>query len=422
MNRRHFVKASAAVMGAAFSAPMIVKPETLGLSGSVAPNSRIGVGLVGNGLIMRGHRSYYATRSRTQVMAVCDVNSKHLQEGQDDVVNLQGGTCDAYADYEEMIARPDIDAVVVGTPDHWHAAISIAAMRAGKDVYCEKPMTLTIDESKAMVAAKERYGRILQVGSQQRSNWRFHKAAEIIRNGWIGEIKEIRTRLGTFPPPFLAAPEPIPEELDYDKWLGPTPYEAYFKARAEGDYSGGWRRFWEYGSRKNGDWGAHHYDIVQWALGMDESGPTLFVPQGYEGEPYQYHQYENGLKVIRNHKDSIQHMIHFIGTEGDVYVGRNEFRTNPSELAVKSKSPSDERLYHSRDHRANWLDGIETRKEPICSVYIGHRSGTICYLAGIAERLERPITWNPNTESISGDRIATRMMDRPRRAGYELPA
>src|SRR5690606_25686647 len=176
----------------------------------------------------------------------------------------------------------------------WHAAIAIAAMRAGKDVYVEKPMTLTIAEGKAMVEAQRRYGSIVQVGSQQRSEAAFRKAAEMVRSGWIGEVKEVHTRLGTFPPPTLGPEEPIPEGFNYDKWLGPAPYEPYTANRVLGDYNGGWRCYWEYGSRKNGDWGAHHFDIAQWALGRDHTGPTLFVPKGYEGEEYQYHQYADG--------------------------------------------------------------------------------------------------------------------------------
>ena len=159
-------------------------------------------------------------------------------------------------------------------------------MNAGKDVYVEKPMTLTIEEGKAMVEAERRYGSILQVGSQQRSNSAFRKAAEIVRNGWIGEIKEVYTSIGRFPPTVLGAAEPIPEGFNYDKWLGPTPYEPYTTERARGQFGGGWRRFWEYGSRKHGDWGAHHYDITQWALGRDHTGPVRFVPRGYQGNGF----------------------------------------------------------------------------------------------------------------------------------------
>lgn len=394
----------------------------MGLSGKTAANSRIGIGLIGNGLIMNGHRDYYISDGRTEVLAVCDVNRIALQQAKATVEGKSGKGCAAYEHYEELLQRPDIDTIVVGTPDHWHAALSIAAMRAGKDVYVEKPMTLTIAESQAMVEAQKRYRRVLQVGSQQRSSFEFRKAAEMVRNGWIGDIREVRASLGQFGPEFLRAPEAIPAGFNYDKWLGPTPYEAYFSERTEGNYGGGWRRFWAYGSRKNGDWGAHHYDIVQWAFGMDDSGPTLFVPKGYEGEPFQYHQYANGIKVVRDHPERRGHMIRFMGSHGDVMVSRGGLATDPPHLARQPLSTGDKRLYYSDNHRSNWLECIYSRGTPICDVTVGHHTGVICLLAGIAERLERPIRWDPIKEMIIDDVTAQRMMDRPRRAGYDLPA
>jgi len=421
MNRRQFLRRGGFAAGAAIATPLILKSEILGNGLSPAPNSRIGIGLIGNGLIMGGHREFYCTSPRTEVLAICDVHQGNLEKARLQVETATGKSPATYEHYEALLQHPGIDAVVVGTPDHWHAAIAIAAMRAGKDVYVEKPMTLTIEESLALVAARKRYGRVLQVGSQQRSDWMFRKAAEMVRNGWIGDIKEIYVGLGNFRPPFLMEPEPVPEGFNYDRWLGPTPFKPYFEDRTKGDYSGGWRCFWEYGSRKNGDWGAHHFDIVQWALGMDDSGPTLFVPKGFEGEPYQYHQYANGIKVVRDHPDRKDHMIRFIGKKGDIMVSRGGLASDPLDLSRRPLSPSDERLYVSDNHRENWLDCIETRGTPICTAEIGHRSGTICLLAGIAERLERPIDWDPKAQMINGDATAVSMMSRPRRAGYELP-
>ena len=422
MNRRNFLRSSSLMIGSVAAAPLVLKSQTLGRRGIPGPNSRIGIGLVGNGLIMGGHRDYYCSSPLTQVVAVCDVHAEHL-EGARRSVELATGTSPAtFERYEDLLKHPGVDAVVIGTPDHWHAAIAIAAMRAGKDVYVEKPMTLTIGESKALLAAQERYGRILQVGSQQRSDWRFRKAATMVRNGWIGDIRAIHVSLGSFAPPFLRPEEPVPEGFNYDRWLGPTPWEPYFTERTLGNYGGGWRCFWEYGARKNGDWGAHHFDIVQWALGKDDSGPTRFVPKGFEGEPYQYHEYADGIRVIRDHPDRRGHMIRFIGSKGDVMVSRDGLASDPVDLSRAPLSPLDERLYESDDHRANWLDCIVSRKTPICDAQIGHRTGTICLLAGIAERLERPIEWDPNAETIVGDIPALQMLDRPRRKGYELPA
>ena len=247
----------------------------------------------------------------------------------------------AAPDFEDVLADPAVDAVVVGTPDHWHAAISIAAMRAGKDVYVEKPMTLTIEEGKAMVEAEKRYGSIIQVGSQQRSEHAFRKAAEIVRNGWIGEIKEVYAQLGTFPPAVLETPQAVPEGFNYDKWLGPTPYEPYSSNRVAGNYSGGWRCYWEYGSRKKWRLGRPTiFDIIQWALGRDESGPVKFIPKGYQKTKYATYEYADGVRVLRNHPEMKGHMIRFIGTEGEFLVSREgRLDTTPGGVGEPSPQP-----------------------------------------------------------------------------------
>ena len=403
------------------AAPVVLPSRVLGRAGFTGPNSRIHIGIVGNGLISGGHRGACVSSDATQVVALCDVKG-HVLDQLVPEVKAAEGACDRYSDYRELCARPDIDAVFATTPDHWHAAVSIEAMRNGKDVYVEKPMTLTIEEGKAMRAAAARYGRILQVGSQQRSNRSFRKAAELVRNGYIGKVHTIITRLGSFAPPTQFAEEPVPEGFDYDRWLGPAPWEPYHPDRVKGDYGGGWRRFWEYGSRKNGDWGAHHFDIIQWALGMDESGPELFVPKGYEGEPNQYHVYAGGPKVIRD-GDTKGAMIRFIGEKGEVHVSRGDkFVTTPAGLKTMVLKAGDEHLYRSDDHRENWLNAIRTRNLPICHVGIGHRTATICHLSGIAERLGRPVRWDPVQEQVIGDDVARGLMDRPRRGPYSLPA
>ncbi len=402
-----------------FAAPMILSSRVLGRAGEIGPNSRINIGIVGNGLISEGHRGFCLTQNNVQLIALCDVDKNKLVLAMADAKS-KGINCDAYNDSRELCARADLDAVMVTTPDHWHAAIAIDAMRHGKDVYVEKPMTLTIAEGMAMCATAERHGRMVQVGSQQRSNHSFRKAAELVRNGYIGNVHTAVCRIGEFIEPTQFSEEPVPEYLNYDRWLGPVAWEPYNEQRVRGDYNGGWRRFWEFGSRKNGDWGAHHFDIVQWALGMDESGPELFVPKGFDG-PHQYHTYANGTKVIRD-GDTKEAMIRFIGDKGEILVGREDkFETTPSNLKDIILKSSDTHLYDSYDHRGDWLNSIKTRKPSICHVGIGHRTGTICQLSGIAERLARPLKWDPITQQIIGDPVATRMMERPRRAGYELP-
>lgn len=426
LNRREFLRRGAAALGAVAAVPAIV-PSTV--FGATAPSNRITMGMIGMGLMMGGHFRSMLGRSDVQVLAVCDVD-KRKREGAkqqaerkyaEKMASGEYKGCDAYLEYEEVCARSDIDAVFVITPDHWHAMCSLAAIKAGKDVYCQKPMTLTIKEGRLMSDACRQYGTVFQVGSQQRSEWAFRKACELVRNGRIGKVHTIYTRLGQFAPPATLPEQPIPEGFDYDRWLGPTPWYPYNEERVKGNYGGGWRRFWEYGSRKNGDWGAHHFDIIQWALGMDNSGPVKFVPKGWNGYEYQTHYYTDGTRVLRDHDTRGGHMIQFIGTEGEVMVSRGgRIDTTPAELVQQPLMPSETHLYESNNHEGNWIDCIRTRKTPICDVEIGHRTATICHLSGIAERLGRPIHWDPVEEKILDDPAAARWFDRPRRAPYVL--
>jgi hypothetical protein len=422
-SRRQFLKSSLGAAGAVFVAPHIVRAETLGTAAKAAANSRIGMGFIGMGLISDGHVRSFPGMKNVQPIAVCDVKDQALQRA---VATLkEKGYADilATARFEEVLAHPDVDAVCVTTPDHWHAAIAVAAMKAGKDVYVEKPMTLTIEEGKAMVAAEQKYQRIVQVGSQQRSEIYFRIAANLVRNGMIGEIKEIYCHLGDFPqPPAKEDIVPVPEGFDYDRWLGPTPFFEYSENRVKGNYGGGWRCYWEYGSRKFGDWGAHHFDIVQWALDRDNTGPVEFIPKGFKGAEHHHYRYADGITVWRDKKPDHGHMIRFIGTKGEVLVSRGKIETSPKELVRHKFGPSDIQVYESKNHRENFIGSILSRKPTICPATVGHRTGTICQLAAIAQRLDRPLKWDPKAERIIGDKEADAWQSRPRREGYEMPA
>ncbi len=417
LSRRSFLRAGLATAAGTIFFPYIARSNPIGA------NNRVRMALIGCGLIMGGHHGWAQSHPEIDLVAICDVKTKN-REAALAKLKQKDPTAIGYVDYGDIMARSDIDAVIIATPDHWHAAISIDAMRTGKDVYVEKPMALTLVEAAAMVAAEKRYNRILQVGSQQRSDPAFRQAVEVVRNGWIGEITEIHIDLkGDFPPDRLLPEEPVPADIDYDRWLGPAPWRPYNNVRVLGAYGGGWRIFWDYGSRKNGDWGAHHFDIVQWALDMDGNGPVLFVPKGFEGEPYQYHQYANGLKVTASKGGGPANgaMIRFVGKNGEVKVSRGEIETTPAGLATKSPSSSEYRAYMSHNHRQNWLDSIISRRPPICPATVGASTLDICALAGIAERLERPLHWNPEKRQITGDPEAARFADYTRRAGYPLP-
>lgn len=429
--RREFMSRGAAALSAAVAIPTFVRSTAFG---AAAPSNRITMGMIGMGGQMGGHFRAMLGRSDVQVLAVCDVDRRKREEAKAQTESayaeaMPSGAykgCDAYLEYERVCERPDIDAVLIATPDHWHAAISLAAIKAGKDVFCEKPMTLTIREGRLVSDACKQYGTIYQVGSQQRSEWAFRTACEIVRNGWIGKVRTCYASLGQFAEPATLAEQPIPEGFDYDRWLGPTPWYPYNERRVEGNFGGGWRCFWEYGSRKNGDWGAHHFDIIQWALGMDDSGPVKFIPKGWEGTSHQTHIYADGATVLRdypthNPANPGNRMIQFVGEKGEVFVSRNEMLdTVPAGLARTPLAPSDVHLYESRSHLGNWIDCIRSRKQPICHAEIGHRTATICQLNGIAQRLGRPVEWDPVQEQILNDPEAARWCDRPRRAPYVL--
>lgn len=421
-SRRRFLKSSLTAAGAVVAGPQIVRAETLGNGSKAGANSRIGMGFIGVGLISKGHVATFAGMKEIQPLAVCDVREWQMENALKELKNRGHEDVKATSRFEEVLENPDIDAVCVTTPDHWHAAIAIAAMKAGKDVYVEKPMTLTIEEGKAMVEAEKKYGRIVQVGTQQRSSVHFRIAANLVRNGLIGEVKEVYCRLGSFP----QAPDKekivaVPEGFDYDRWLGPTPHYEYSDNRVKGSYGGGWRCYWDYGSRKFGDWGAHHFDIVQWALGRDDTGPVEFIPKGFEGEEHHHYRYADGITVWRDKKPDEGHMIRFIGNEGEVHVSRGKVASKPKELVRHRYTDKDFQVYESKNHRQNFVDSIKSRKPTICPATVGHRSGTICQVGGIAERLVRPVKWDPKAEKIVGDAKAAAMQDRARREGYELP-
>ena len=425
--RRDFLK-SVALGGVALAFPTIIPSRVLGAD---APSKRINVGMIGLGNIFRSHYGGVINNPRFQLMAVCDVD-RTVREATQAKANAAYGAakasgtykgCDAYNEYERILERSDIDAVMVTTPDHWHVPISLAAIRAGKDVYVEKPMHLTIREGRLLCDTVQQYGAILQVGSQQRSEAAFRRAAEMVRNGYIGQIREIQVHMGDFHQPYPMPEQPIPDGFDYDRWLGSTPWFPYNSERVLGSYGGGWRCHWEYGSRMQGDWGAHHFDIVQWALGMDEGGPVSFMPAGIDGNNVQSHTYANGIVVKRLSTPILgrltDYMIRFIGESGEVLVARGgSIETTPANLIRRPLSSSDVHLYKSDDHRGNWLDCMISRKQPICPASVGYRSATICSLNGIAQRLGRPLKWDPAKEEIVGDEEASRYLDRPRRAPY----
>lgn len=433
ITRREFIKKSAAAAFAGAFFPTIIPATALGKNGVVAPSERIVFGCIGMGGQMRGHRDFYAGSGASQVVAVCDVRKSNREDSKrvveeisarrSNLQNYKG--CDTTEDYQDIIGRDDIDAVVIATPDHWHVQIAIAAAKAGKHVYLEKPMSLTLQEGKLLAQAVRRTGIKLQVGTQQRSEFAFRRAAEIVRNGMIGDIKEIYTDIGVFAQPKILKEEPIPEGFNYEKWLGPSPWYPYNAERVRSFWNGGWRCFWDYGCRKDGDWGAHHYDIIQWALGKDDSFPSLFCPQNTDGSKCRFFEYEKGPRVYINPYDqnggTKGQMIRFVGTKGEVRVSRgNSLHSDPAGLTKDYLPSGSVRLQQVRSLREDLLSCIRSGATPICNADVGYHTAATCQLSALALRLNRPIKWDTKAEKIIGDADAQAMTSRVRRAPYFL--
>ncbi|MFH1745698.1 MAG: Gfo/Idh/MocA family oxidoreductase [Planctomycetota bacterium] len=420
ISRRAFLKKA----GLVTTAPYFIPATALGRAGGAAPSERINLAIIGLKKMGRGHVHTMLRDGDVRIVAVCDVDTAARLEAQRNVNEYYAAQradgrvagCAAYNEYEQIMARRDIDAVVIAVPEHWHAIIAIAAARAGKDVYCEKPLSLTIREARQMVRAARRHAVVFQTGSQQRSSANFRYACELVRNGRIGDIKSVHVEVGPPSSELYLPAQPIPEGLDYERWLGPAPWQPYHVTRCGSYYEDGWRRIRDYSGGKMTDWGAHHFDIAQWGLGMDDSGPVEIVPPNEsDGTPLTYH-YANGVRVCKDGTNGVL----FVGTRGRVEVNRGHLRTWPEKIGQQPISPNDVRLYRSPGHHTDWLRCIRTRRRPICDVEVGCRSVTVCHLGNIAQWLKRPLRWDPQSEQLLGDEQAARWLDRPKRTPYRL--
>lgn len=387
---------------------------------AVGANERIRIGCIGVGNQGRGNlRKHLA-----DTVAVCEVDSDRLAEAKDTVEKSNKSACAAYRDYRKLLDDKNIDAVVVTTPDHWHALITVDACAAGKDVYCEKPLSLTVADGQAMVKAARKYQRIVQTGSQQRSDDRFRLACELVRSGRLGKIHTVKAGISgvNLKGQAVADCDP-PTVLDYDFWLGPAPQRPYNPNRVHYNF----RFFWDYSGGQMTNWGAHHLDIAQWGLGMDASGPVSIEGKARYPKDKLYevpewceiiYKYANGVKMICG--QSQKGGTTFIGDKGSIHVTRKDISSSPKDLIDEPLTDSDVHLYVSKNHHKNWLDCIKSRKLPICDVEIGHRSATVCHLGNIAVRTGRKLTWDPAKEEIVGDADAASMLSRPYRTPWKL--
>ena len=441
-SRRGFLKTTALFAGGAATHPFWVGSVA---RGAESPNAKLNVASIGVG--DRGSVIGEAAGELGNMVACCDVDQGHARK----FASKYAGRCAVYGDYRKMLERKDIDVVTIGTPDHWHVAIAIAALESGRDVYCEKPLTLTIEEGKLLCQVVKKTGRVFQVGTQQRSDKKFLTAVALARSGRLGKTLSATIVLGggVVGGPFETRQPPT--SLDWDFWLGPTPQVEYAKQRCHGTF-----RYWlEYAGGVLTDWGAHHVDIAQWGLGLEHTGPTEIegtgqfsnLPDNFDPVAFFAGQQKlaNGYNVVNTFKVNLtfgtgakltlhgergtETGITFKGDKGEIFVTRGELRgTMLKELTGDDQmwlNGERDKLYKGmpqHGHMANFFECVQARKEPVSDVWSHHRIISSCHLSNIAMLLKRKLRWDPEQEVFIGDSQANALLSRPRRKGYELGA
>jgi len=452
MERRNFIKKTSVASATTFLAPTILPS---GIFGKTTANKKINIGQIGCGRIARDHDMPGVMQyDNARLIAVCDVDSKRMNDakilvetyynkklGSNKVVDVK-----IYGDYKELLENKDIDAVVISTPDHWHAQPAIEAALAGKDIYLQKPTSLTVEEGRVLSDIIQKKGTILQVGTQQRSMAQFRIAAELVRNGRIGKLHTVKVGLPGDPSGPEASKMPLPSNLNYDMWLGQTPLMDYTEiaVHPKEDYSRpGWLRIEQFGAGMITGWGQHHYDSAAWGMDTELTGPVSvqavaeFPKSGLwnvHGDFMSKAEYENGITMYTS-SGGYTNGIKYIGTDGWIFVSRGAYTASASDPVTADKSSkaldaSDPKiltsiigsneihLYKSDEQHGNWLECIETKKPPISTVEMGHRACTVCLITHISMKLNRKLNWNPKTEKFINDDEANSMLTRSQRKPF----
>ena len=459
-SRRDFLRHSLSTTAAAGVAPYFLTGHAWAADAAQAPSDRVTFGAIGLG--SRGSQICQSLNKFGQVVAICDVDSDHRATYQSNLVRNGNGAARGSKDYREVLDRKDIDAVVIATPDHWHVKIAIEAIQAGKDVYCEKPLTLTIDEGRQMIRALEKSDRIMQVGTQQRSERQFVEAIAMVRDGRIGDVKKVTIGIDRAPYSDAIPMAQSPTSLDWDMWLGQCAMREYrfgqhvkkwTAAKSLGD--GGedasncheeFRWWYDFSGGKLTDWGAHHIDICQWILGQDGKGggvkkvtpvnvehPVEFDDHGNPKQTDRYNvatRYEFRLDFPNDVEVTVssdaRNGLLVEGTKGRIFVNRGGLEGKPVDELKENPLPEDafdkvRGAGRPLDHMADFVHCIKTREKPVSDVWSHHRAVTTGHLAAISGRLNRAIEWDAATETIVGDDVANAMQKREQRKGYEIP-
>lgn len=430
LSRRSFLGCSSLLLAGA-ALPQILPSGVLAANGQPGANDRIGIGFIGMGRQASGLLRGVERLPVGKVVAVADVNLPRARE----IAQKHNGV--AYQDYRRLLERKDVDAVITATPEHWRLLICVNSCQAGKDVYAEKPMTLTIREGRLIVQAARKYNRVFQVGSHQRSMWQNYIGCKLVRDGSIGKIKKVIAYNYPSPWEFKLPAQPIPAELDWDMWCGPVEPVPYHQDLYLPRANPGWLSFRPYSGGEMTGWGAHGLDQIQCALGMDETGPVevwaegkKFVPPTYTQPESQkrgdaiametkvFFRYANGIVVEPGDEATMGGAV-FVGENGTINIKRGFLESDPEELALEAlgKRPAN----FSEDHMRNWFDCIKSRQRPVADVEAGHRSATVCHLGNIARLLGRKLKWDPVREKFPDDAEANQYLDRERRKPWVAP-
>jgi len=412
------------------AAGFIIVPRYVLGRGYTAPSDMFNIGFIGTGKQARGLLNNFK-KQPVRIISGAEVDAQKLAKFKalaekayaESGGNQSLGGFKDVADYRDILADATIDGVIIATPDHWHAKQAIDAARAKKHIYCEKPLTRTVAEGRALVNAAKENKVVLQTGSMQRSWKNFRHACELVRNGYVGAIKEVLVNVGD---PAIACDlgqETLPAYLNWEGWVGPAayrPFHSELSPPVEKDIFPNWRKYREYGGGILSDWGAHMFDIAQWGLGMDDSGPVSLTPPA---DPKAVRGltmvYENG--IVMKHEDFGRgNGVRFIGEKGTLDISRGYLDSNPASIVSATIQPGEQRLYASDDHYADWINASKNGTEPICPAEIGHRSNTVSAIANIAYRLGRPLTWNPEKEKFKKDKEANELLLPRFREGWKL--
>jgi predicted dehydrogenase len=431
LSRRGFLGSAAA----AFAVPAFIPRHVLGDENNVPANEKITIGAIGIGKMMYGsHLPHFLRMPAVKVVAVSDVDTTRREAGKKRVDDAYATTdCAAYGNYQEIVARDDIDAIACATPDHWHAQIILEVCKAGKDMYCEKPLTNNLVEAKAVMDAVNNSDIVFQTGSQQRASSNFRYACELVQNGRIGQVKQVSVGISGPPRPCNLPGEEMEPGLDWDRWLGPAPlreYSSVLSPRGMHNHFPSWRNYCEYGGGGMTDWGAHHFDIAQWGLGMDKSGPIEIVPPENPrlGRGVKY-LYASGAELIHGGPSGVT----FVGTEGEIFVNRGKLSSRPAEIINEPIGEDEIHLYEApggshSGHRQDWVNCVLSRKQPNCPIEIGARTVAVCHLGNIAylhaeELGGKSLKWDPAKWEFVDNDDANKWRDYPyaRREGFELP-